>query len=77
MTEENFETSLKKLEELVEQLESGELSLEESLACFEAGIQRVSHCQKQLRSAESRVEVLLKDGAGELRSEPFCEDEAG
>jgi exodeoxyribonuclease VII small subunit len=76
MTEENFETSLKDLEELVEQLESGELTLEESLRCFETGIQRVTRCQQQLRTAEARVEVLLKDGDGELRVEPFDQDEA-
>jgi exodeoxyribonuclease VII small subunit len=65
-----FENSLKKLEEIVTELEEGELSLEESLQLFEDGVKLSRECQARLDQAERRIEVLLKDGNGkpELRN---------
>ncbi len=54
----SFEESLDELEALVERMESGELSLEESLSAFERGIALTRSCQKALRAAEQRVEIL-------------------
>lgn len=55
-----FEKSLAELEALVERMEGGELTLEESLAQFERGIRLSRNCQKALREAELKVETLLK-----------------
>jgi len=74
MAKETFETSLKKLEELVTQLENGELSLEESLRCFEAGVKRVGRCQELLSAAEAKVQVLSRDAGGDLQLQPFDEE---
>jgi exodeoxyribonuclease VII small subunit len=65
-----FEKSLKELEELVERLEKGDIPLEESLKSFERGIQLTRACQKALKEAEQKVEILLKeDGDEDLK--PF------
>ncbi len=58
--EPTFETALKKLEESVSRLEEGQLSLDEALACFEAGVQSANQCRTLLRDVEGRVEELLK-----------------
>lgn len=57
----NFEQSLNELEQLVHQLESGELSLADSLKKFERGIQLARVSQQQLTSAQQQVEILLSD----------------
>ena len=58
-----LESSLEKLEKLVEQLESGDLSLEESLKHFEQGVKLTQECQATLKAAEQKVEILLKKTA--------------
>jgi exodeoxyribonuclease VII small subunit len=55
-----FEKSLQELEELVEKMEQGELSLEESLQHFEKGVQLSRNCQKALKEAEQKVEILMQ-----------------
>jgi Exodeoxyribonuclease VII small subunit (EC 3.1.11.6) len=67
----NFEKSLEQLESLVAQLESGELSLEDSLKTFEQGIKLTRSCQSALQEAEQKVELLLKEENGKLITEPF------
>ncbi|HQP28516.1 MAG TPA: exodeoxyribonuclease VII small subunit [Syntrophales bacterium] len=62
MAKEKFEDALHKLEALVRKMESGELSLEESLKAFEEGIRLSRQCAQKLDEAERRVEVLLRDG---------------
>jgi exodeoxyribonuclease VII small subunit len=72
MTEDiKFEEALSKLESLVEELERGELSLEESLAAFEEGIRLSRICSKQLDEAERKIEILIKGEDGQLRIEDF------
>lgn len=71
---ESFEAALRALEEAVERLEGGELSLEESLACFERGVKNATVCRQLLHSVESRVEQLLRDRDGALATVPFEED---
>jgi exodeoxyribonuclease VII small subunit len=55
----NFEDALKELEKIVTQLESDELSLEQSLKSFEKGIKLTRQCQKQLKDAELKVQKLI------------------
>lgn len=62
----DFETSLDELETLVEQMESGDLTLEESLQAFERGVALTRSCQNALKSAELRVQKLTSSGATEL-----------
>lgn len=75
MATEKFETSLKKLEEVVRRLEGGSLSLEDSLKAFEEGVRHAAFCSKKLDEAERRVEVLLKQKDGSFKREPFEPDE--
>jgi exodeoxyribonuclease VII small subunit len=70
----DFEQQLASLEGLVESLESGELNLEESLKSFEQGIKVARDCQAALKSAEQKVEVLMRQG-DELVSQPFEDQE--
>jgi len=58
-----FEQSLKELESLVEKMEQGDLSLEDSLSHFERGVQLSRACQKALKDAEQKVEILMKKNA--------------
>jgi exodeoxyribonuclease VII small subunit len=59
---EKFETNLQMLEDLVQKLEEGDLSLEESLKAFEGGMGLVKACEKRLSEAQKKVEILMKDG---------------
>ena len=61
----NFEASLHELESLVTAMESGDLTLEQSLEYFERGIKQVRNCQKALDEAEQKVKVLMKDSGDE------------
>lgn len=56
-----FETALAELEQIVQSMEGGQLSLEESIACYRRGSELLKHCQRQLGEAEHRIEVL-EDG---------------
>lgn len=58
----NFEESLTALESVVERLERGELSLEESVRLFEEGVKLSEACKKELEAAEGRVQVLVERG---------------
>jgi exodeoxyribonuclease VII small subunit len=63
----NFEGALVELEEVVEQLESGDLPLDDSLAAFEKGVGLVKFCNQKLTEVEKKVELLLKDKDGRLQ----------
>ena len=63
----NFEIALEELEGVVEQLETGELALEESLVAFERGVGLVIYCNQKLTEAEKRVELLVKDKEGKVQ----------
>jgi exodeoxyribonuclease VII small subunit len=58
----SFESALAELEGLVEKMETGELSLEQSLAAFERGVRLTRHCQAALQAAELKVKVLTESG---------------
>ncbi len=68
-----FEDSLTELEQLVEQMEQGELSLEESLKSFERGVKLTSTCQKALQEAEQKVQILVEKN-GQQTLEPFNDE---
>ena len=67
----HFEQSLEELEQLVEKMETGELSLEQSLAAYERGVGLYRQCQSALEQAELRVR-LLSDPAQPDTAEPFA-----
>lgn len=69
-----FEECLQQLEKLVEQLERGDLPLEQSLKLFEEGVRLSNSCRQELESAEGKVEILIKQG-GKLQPESFAADE--
>ena len=75
MAVEKFETSLKKLEEVVRRLEGGSLSLDDSLKAFEEGVKLAAFCSRKLDEAEHRVEVLLKCKDGSFDRKPFETEE--
>lgn len=62
-----FESALEELENVVEQLESGNLSLEDSLAAFEKGVGLVKYCNEKLSEVEKKVELLIRDKEGRLQ----------
>ena len=68
----DFERSLAELEAIVDKLEAGDLSLDESLKQFERGIQLTRACQTALKQAEHKVEILMrKSGTNEFETAPF------
>ncbi len=71
-----FEQALKSLEEAVAQLEQGQMPLDESLDCFEAGVQSANLCRKKLQAVESRVETLMKNADGSFTTSAFGEDDS-
>ena len=73
-----FEDALDRLEKIVEQLEEGEMELDKSLTLFEEGVGLSRLCMKKLDEAQRKVEMLLQDPEGGVRSVPFEEgDEEG
>jgi len=74
-TEQSFESSIKELERIVEQLEAGDIPLERSLELFEQGVRISRECQRRLDEAERKVEILLKAGDGAVTREKFEEPE--
>jgi len=75
MAAEKFETSLKKLEEVVRKLEGGTLPLDDSIKAFEEGVRQAAFCAKKLDEAERKVEMLIKQRDGSFRREPFGADD--
>lgn len=72
-----FEESMKRLEDIVRELESEELSLEEALAKFEEGVKLGKACRELLERAEKRIKVLVEDETGELREGDAPDDLRG
>ena len=70
----NFEALLKRLEEVLDSLEHGEMPLEQAMAAIEEGVGLVRACHQKLDEVERRVELLLKDDAGRFVTRPFPEE---
>lgn len=66
----NFEKALERLEVLVGEMESGALSLEKMMACFEEGTALVRFCNQKLNEVEKKIEILAKKG-DDIVAEPF------
>ncbi len=71
--EKKFEEAIEELEKIVEQLESGDLSLQDSLAVFEEGVGLVKYCNRKLTEVEKKIELLVKDKDGRLQLEPLTD----
>ena len=67
----SFEESLKKLETIVDQLEKGDLPLEDSLKLFEEGVGLSATCKQELDAAEGKVQILVKQRDGSVKPEAF------
>lgn len=66
-----FEEAMGKLETIVDSLEEGDLPLERSLQLFEEGVHLSRACVQRLDAAERRIEILMKDAAGDDQPQPF------
>jgi exodeoxyribonuclease VII small subunit len=75
MAEPSFEEALENLERIVQQLEEGNLSLEETLKKFEDGIKLSRLCEKKLKQAQKKVSMLMKNEEGLPKEVPFAEPE--
>lgn len=71
MSKMSFEESMKKLEALVEELEVGELTLDQSLEKFKEGIGLLSFCNKKLDEAEKKISILIEESDGRIREQSF------
>jgi exodeoxyribonuclease VII small subunit len=71
MAQKNFETSIKRLEEIVHDLERGDLPLEESLKVFEEGMSLIKFCSEKLEEVEKKVTMLVKEGDAGYVHQPF------
>jgi len=69
-----FENAMKRLEGIVEQLERGDLGLDEALKKFQEGIKLSQFCSNKLDETEKKVSILLEDEEGNIREEPFQEE---
>jgi exodeoxyribonuclease VII small subunit len=67
----NFESALDRLEEIVEQMESGKMMLEELIVRYEEGMKLVKVCQERLASAEQRIEIITRNNAGKPTVKDF------
>lgn len=71
---ESFEDALKRLEEIVQRMESGDLALEDSLGLFEEGVRLTRVCSQRLDEAEKKIELLTRDEKGGVKAEPVDPD---
>jgi exodeoxyribonuclease VII small subunit len=75
MAKQTFENAMKQLEQIAQELEAGELSLELAMKKFEEGIQLSRFCAKKLDETERRIAILLQDSDGLVREVPFEENQ--
>jgi exodeoxyribonuclease VII small subunit len=74
MAKQTFEQAMKKLELIVQQLESGEQPLEDAVKKFEEGVKLSKFCSELLDETEKKITILLKDQAGNLFEKPFISE---
>lgn len=72
----NFEQSLEQLEHIVSELESGDLTLEESIKKFEEGMKLSKTCSQMLDETEKKIVMLIKEHDDRIVEKPFTEDES-
>ena len=71
MPKKTFEQSMKQLEKIVQDLESGDMPLEKAIKTFEEGIQLSKFCSKKLDETEKRITILMQNSDGNLSETPF------
>ena len=74
MAKKTFEQSIRDLEQIVHELESGDLPLEKAIKKFEEGMMLSKSCSEMLDETEKKITLLLKDQAGNLFEKPFTEN---
>ena len=74
MAKQTFENAMKRLEAIVQDLESGDLTLDQAMKRFQEGVKLSRLCSQRLDETEKRVSVLMKDEEGKVRAEPFSPD---
>ena len=67
----NFEGAMDRLEEIVDQMESGKMMLEDLIVRYEEGMKLAKICQERLASAEQRIEIITRNSAGKLAVKEF------
>lgn len=72
-SQQSFEEGIKRIEHIVEALESGEISLEESIKLYRDGVEILDYCSNKLNDAEKQVMILQKNSNNQFRQEPFTE----
>jgi exodeoxyribonuclease VII small subunit len=73
----SFEDALKELEQILAEIEGGQVGLEQSIAKYERGTFLIQHCRAVLGQAEKQIELLSKGADGSLKSEPMEEEPSG
>lgn len=76
MKEMTFEKALEKLEEIVAELEAGDIPLDASMKKYEEGIKLARLCQEKLDKAKAKIETLMKEPDGEFKKKQFDEKKA-
>ena len=71
MAKKTFEQALKQLEQIVQDLESGDMALEKAIKKFEEGIQLSKFCSRKLDETEKKITILMQDSGGQLTEIPF------
>ena len=71
MAKKTFETAMKQLEQIVQDLESGDMPLEKAIKKFEEGIQISKYCTEKLDESEKKITILMQDAAGNVSEMPF------
>ena len=71
MAKKTFEQAMKQLEQIVQDLESGDMPLEKAIKKFEEGIQLSKYCTERLDESEKRITILMQDTAGNISEMPF------
>ena len=74
MAKQTFETAMNRLESIVHELESGDLTLDEALKRFQEGVKLSKFCSNKLDETEKKVSILLKDEEGSVQAEPFQDE---
>ncbi len=70
-----FEEALEKLETIVHRMEEGDLDLDHAIEAFEEGMKLARHCRYKLDEAQKRIDIIVKDEKGNLKVQPFFENE--
>ncbi len=74
MSKQTFEKAMKKLEQIVQELESGDLPLEKAINIFEEGVKLSKFCSNKLDETEKRVTILMQDAEGNVLEKPFISE---